>query len=125
MNRKIISQVSSLIKAECCNAVDGGYCVIRDKPCPQIAALRAHKDGDKLPLCSWFHDSFLLDPKFRWLAEAISTGHANGAAHCKRCGKPLEKTSNRQVFCHACADVERKLTIAKNMRAYRARQKKG
>lgn len=125
MNRNITAQASKLIRTECANCVDNGFCIIRDKPCPQIAALRAHRDGDKLPLCQWFHDAFLLDPRYKWLAEALTTGHGSGTAHCKRCGKPMDKASNRQVFCPACAEVERKLAIAKNMRAYRERRKKG
>ncbi|MCI6377068.1 MAG: hypothetical protein MR842_04805 [Clostridiales bacterium] len=123
MERSIVSQATSLIKAECCNAIDGGYCILRDKPCPQIAALRAHRDGDKLPLCQWFHDAFLLDPRYKWLAEALTTGHDSGTAHCKRCGKPMDRGSNRQAFCPTCAEVERKLNKAKVMRNLRAKQK--
>jgi len=96
-----------------------------DKVCPQISALRTHKDGEKLQLCQWFHDAFLLDPRYHWLAEQLTTGHHDGITHCQRCGTAITKSSNRQRFCPSCSETERKMNKAKIMRHLRARKNKG
>ena len=66
----------------------------RDKPCPQIAAFHAYKDGDELLLCQWFYDAFLCNPRYKWLAEVLSTGHDSGTVHCKRYAKPCKSTGS-------------------------------
>ena len=124
LKRAITAQTIKIIKTECANCIDNGFCVIRDQACPQIAALRAHKEtnGKKLQLCQWFHDAVLLDPKYKWLAEQLSTGHNNGTVYCQRCGNPIVRNSNRQVFCLSCAETERKLSKAKVMRNLSAKK---
>lgn len=121
MNRKIIADTRRHVMKWCaCN--DGtGFCRARDMPCVQITIFENHQEGEPLRFCRYFREAVLpLNP---FLESQIRSGKPDGMAHCKTCGRPISKASNRQLYCPECAISERRRKVAKNARNFRAKQK--
>lgn len=118
MNRSVIASTRRHVMKWCaCN--DGtGFCRARDMPCVQVTIFENLQDGEPLRFCRYFREAVLpLNP---FLESQIRSGKPDGMAHCKTCGRPISKASNRQLYCTDCATQARRIAKAKNMRKSRA-----
>lgn len=96
-----LRSVSSLIRHECCNWVDGRCILLDDDCCPQMISLHI--------CCRWFQDCVL--PAQPLLEAEIF--HDTNLKKCVICGAKFIPGSPRGKYCPACsAAVRRKKNAA-------------
>lgn len=119
LGNDILRRAIQLVKNECACTIDRKNCEWLDKPCPQIAEFQ--NCGTRSPrFCSWFRDAVLPSDK---TLQARLTGLQNEQVRkCSVCNTPILRSSNRQRFCDACGQRNRRKVHASTMRASRARQ---
>lgn len=122
MNRSVIASTRRYVREQCMNCDRStGFCMARDMPCVQVTIFENLQDGEPLRFCRHFREVLL--PRNPVLESQIRSGKPDGMAHCKTCGRPISKASNRQLYCSDCAISERRRKVAKNARNFRAKQK--